>query len=346
MTNRRAFKIVRNLALIGVILAFCVVVLGAYTRLTDAGLGCPDWPGCYGHLTVPSHPDHIEAAQAKYDRPLEPKKAWNEMVHRYFAGSLGLLVLVLAIFVWRKRHHDSNFPVKLPTILAAIIIFQALLGMWTVTMKLNPLVVMTHLLGGFTVLSLLLLCYVLFQRRVDPNRLAITSAEGTRYKWWGIAALVMVGMQVALGGWTAANYAATACLELPICHAGWWEHADFVEGLTLWHHAENYEFGIKTLEGRVAVHVLHRIGAFITLAVVLFAGWRLTSAASRLLNRVGYLLIGLVIVQFTLGVLNIVLHLPLANAVAHNAVGALLVAVLVALNGLLWSARNIAAIRG
>ena len=256
------------------------------------------------------------------------------------------MIFALAVVAWRARAQSAKFPIKLPTALAVLVVFQALLGMWTVTMKLNPLVVMAHLLGGISVFSLLLLLYVLSQRRVDHNRLAISAAEGTKYKWWALVALIVVVIQIALGGWTSANYAATACLELPICHAGWWTHADFKEGLTLWHHAENYEFGVKTLEGRVAVHVLHRFGAFAALAVVLLTGWQLTRATTRLLNRIGYALIALVLLQFTLGVMNIVLHLPLVNAVAHNAVGALLAAVLVALNGLLWSARNIASIRG
>jgi cytochrome c oxidase assembly protein subunit 15 len=346
MTGKHPYRLLRNLAFAGVLLAFVVVVLGAYTRLTDAGLGCPDWPGCYGHLTVPMQEQHIQQAEARFPgRPVEPHKAWNEMVHRYFAGTLGLLIFLIALVAWRERTRRDGFPVKLPSVLAVLVVGQALLGMWTVTMKLNPLVVMSHLLGGFTVFSLLLLLYVLSQRRVDPDRLAVAASEGNQFRGLAAWALVAVVVQVALGGWTSANYAAMVCTEFPVCHANWWSQADFTEAFRLWHHAENYEFGVKTLDGRIAIHALHRLWSVVALASVLYLGYRLQKASTRSLHRVGKMLLGLVSLQFVLGVLNVALGLPLLNAVAHNGVGALLTGTLVALNGLLWSARNIASIR-
>lgn len=204
----------RLLVKISVFFAFIVIVLGAFTRLTEAGLGCPDWPGCYGFMKVPSQEEHIQQAELRFpDAPVEHAKAWNEMVHRYFAGTLGLLILAIAIIAWVKSRRYSHYPtpVKLPTLLLGLVIFQAALGMWTVTMNLQPLIVMGHLLGGFSVISLL----YLLSLRLSSFRLAGGDPELRRYRGLAFFTLLVVIGQIALGGWVAANYAAVACTELP-----------------------------------------------------------------------------------------------------------------------------------
>lgn len=310
------------LATIAIFLTMGVILLGAYTRLTDAGLGCPDWPGCYGFLKVPHQEHHVAAAQQAFpDRPLEPHKAWNEMVHRYFAGSLGLLVT--AIFFTALFTRSSSK--VLPGILLLLVIFQAALGMWTVTLNLLPLVVMGHLLGGFTLLSLLAVHWLRLHPQYQVQEPKLVSLRPL-----AALALIMLLAQIALGGWTAANYAAMACIDLPICEAGWTERLNFSEAFDLHLGHDDYEYGVMSAEARQTVHVIHRLGAVITLLVV--AGFLLTlwrRAGTRLIKRLTLAAAALLVLQFSLGVLNVVLHLPLANAVAHNFVAANLLMLLV-----------------
>ena len=310
------------LATIAIFLTMGVILLGAYTRLTDAGLGCPDWPGCYGFLKVPHQEHHIaQAEQAFPERPLEPHKAWNEMVHRYFAGSLGLLIA--AIFFSALINKQS--PKLLPSVLLALVVFQAALGMWTVTLNLLPLVVMGHLLGGFTILCLLAVHWL----RLHPQRL-VAEPELVSLKPFAALALVVLVSQIALGGWTAANYAALACIDLPICEAGWTQRLNISEAFDLHLGHDDYEYGVMSAEARQTVHVFHRFGAIVTLAIVasfLWQLWRRTSSA--LLRKLTLAGAALLAIQFSLGVLNVVLHLPLVNAVAHNFVAANLLMVLV-----------------
>ena len=310
------------LATIAIFLTMGVILLGAYTRLTDAGLGCPDWPGCYGFLKVPHQEHHIaQAEQAFPDRPLEPHKAWNEMVHRYFAGSLGLLIA--AIFFTALFNKQS--PKLLPSVLLALVVFQAALGMWTVTLNLLPLVVMGHLLGGFTILCLLAVHWL----RLHPQRL-VAEPELVSLKPFAAIAIVVLLCQIALGGWTAANYAALACIDLPICEAGWSQRLNISEAFDLHLGHDDYEYGVMSAEARQTVHVFHRFGAIVTLALVAGFLWQLwRRATSPLLRKLALAGAALLAAQFTLGVLNVALHLPLANAVAHNFVAANLLMVLV-----------------
>lgn len=309
-------------------LALGVVVLGAYVRLSDAGLGCPDWPGCYGHLGVPESEQHVVQANAAYpERPVEAPKAWKEMIHRYFAGTLGLLVLALAVIAWRRRD-EAGQPVVLPLLLLVLIVFQALLGMWTVTLLLKPVIVMAHLLGGLATLALL--WWLSLRQSWTPR----TGGDAHWLRPWALLALVVVVLQVALGGWTSANYAALACPDFPTCQSAWWPPMDFKEAFTLWRGLGiSYEGGVLDNDARVTIHVVHRLGA---LVVLLYLGWlvrqAMGTASERVLRGMGLLIGGLLLTQIGLGIANVVLTLPLPVAVAHNAGAALLILAVVALN--------------
>jgi cytochrome c oxidase assembly protein subunit 15 len=323
----RRFEI-QHLAVVAAALAFAVVALGAFVRLSDAGLGCPDWPGCYGHLGVPEAASGVDA---EFDRPLETGKAWKEMIHRYFAGALGLMIAALGVWAWRRR--GSGEGAALPLFLVALVVFQALLGMWTVTWLLKPLVVTAHLLGGMATLSLLVLVALRRGRWLPPQ-----AGVG---RWWqraALAGLVLVVAQIALGGWTSANYAALACPEFPTCYQGrWWPPTNFAEGFTLWHGLGiNYEGGVLTHPARTAIHLAHRVGAVVTLlGVGVLVAALLRSRLSARVRAVAGVVGGLLVVQVALGIGNVVLGLPLAVAVAHNAVAAALLVALVALNHVL-----------
>lgn len=332
MTSSRLF---RRAALAATVLTLCVVMLGAYVRLSDAGLGCPDWPGCYGHVGVPDHPEEVAAANAAFpERPVETDKGWKEMIHRYLAGVLGLLILGLAIASVAARKRGGRLE-KLPLILLGVVVFQAILGMWTVTWKLKPVVVMAHLLGGLTTLSLL--WWLTLRHLPSAVRWRLPALPGLRPAL-AVALVLLVG-QIALGGWTSANYAALACNEFPTCSQGQWlPEADFGEGFVLWRGlGQNYEFGVLDNPARVAIHLTHRFGAVLVTAVLvglIVALWRLPSIAARRSSAVLAVLLG---AQLALGIANVVLNLPLAVAVAHNGGAAILLLALVTLN---YLARN------
>ncbi|TQV73762.1 heme A synthase [Aliikangiella marina] len=321
-------KFARNLAIFATAFAMVVVILGAFTRLTDAGLGCPDWPGCYGFMHIPTAEEHIEAANEAFpETPYEFAKAWPEMVHRYVAGTLGLLVLWLAIISWRNK---DRLAVKHSTFLLILITFQAALGAWTVTMKLHPVIVMLHLMGGITTFSLLA---ALAARYYYQSGSPVSNTWAIDNKKVVIFTLVVIALQVALGGWVSANYAAMVCHELPICQGNWLSDGDFSTGFQLKiPYAETYEFGTLDQNARIAIHATHRIGAIVASVVMLYLVYLLISQrADSVLKNIGYILLGLLIVQVLLGVNNIVMKLPLWNAVAHNAGGALLVVVMAVL---------------
>ena len=322
-----------KLAFVATCLAYVVILLGAYTRLADAGLGCPDWPGCYGHVGVPKHIDDVAVANQAYpERPVEAAKAWKEMIHRYFAGTLGLLVFAIGILAIRKRH-EPDHAFKLPVFLMFVVVFQALLGMWTVTIKLNPTIVMSHLMGGMTTISIL---WWLTLRSGRLFKFAhVDKVYLQKLKTPALIGLVIVILQVMLGGWTSANYAALHCIEFPTCVGGeYFPAMNFTEGFELWHGTEkNFEFGILSNEARIAIHTTHRIGAVITALFVIWLGLKLllTPAYSPLKNA-GIALLAVVTLQFILGVSNVLLSLPLLVAVAHNGGGALLILTMVTLN--------------
>ncbi|OAN16968.1 cytochrome B [Photobacterium jeanii] len=344
------------------VLTLVVIALGAFTRLTEAGLGCPDWPGCYGTLTVPnSQADFARAEQLFPDSPVEIDKAWNEMIHRYIAGTLGLLVLAINIGSWQQ----VSRPKKLPLLLLAVVCFQAALGMWTVTMNLMPVVVMGHLLGGFTTASLLLLLSLRVHRQAkqihafmkmkpslsaesaeaifDDNAKPLSSASSASLSRSSssvapplskgllglvVVALVVVIGQIMLGGWTAANYAAVVCTQLPVCEVDWLANYDVSAFAPIQAVHDSYQYGVLDYSQRVTIHVTHRLGAVVVVAVLAVLIWQLLSR--RAYQGYGWLITGVLMLQILLGLTNVVAHLPLGIAVAHNLVGALLLLSLVA----------------
>ena len=331
-------KTFQTLAMIATVLALCVVVLGAWVRLSDAGLGCPDWPGCYGRALVSQVQDPIEAGR-EYGRPFEAGKAWKEMIHRYFAGALGLLILALAIMAWRSRGTPGH-PVKLPLLLLVLVVFQALLGMWTVTLLVMPVIVLTHLLGGLATMALLWLLTMRSRHMFVQQGYVQFVPEGVLP--WAALGLVVVVCQIALGGWTSANYAALSCPDFPTCQQQWWPPMDFAEAFTLWREVGvDYEGGVLGNDARVTIHMMHRLGALVTLFYVGLLALRLlfSDYATAVRALAGITLLVLV-VQVALGIANVVLVLPLHVAVTHNGVGALLLLCMVTLVYLLWQPRR------
>jgi heme a synthase len=385
----------RKLVLLACALACVVIVLGAFTRLVDAGLGCPDWPTCYGHLWVPNEAHEIAAANEKFaDTPVETHKTWPEQIHRIFASSLGLLgIVILALAIrrrdtghpWRgiafllgmlvldialravvghavdtvlgvllvlyfgwiaflaSKYGTSQSPLKLPAFIAGFLILQGLFGMWTVTLKVWPQVVTAHLLGGFTMLSLLWL----LQLRLQNRPWQLPEAEWLRLtslKTLALVALVAVVVQIALGGWTASNYAAVACPDFPTCQAQWLPPTNFVDAFNFAQHiGPNYLGGTLDNDARVTIHLMHRLGAIITtivLAVLLAKG--LAAAITRRARNQFFIIAAVLVLQLLLGVGNIVLQFPLHVTVSHNAVGALLLLTLVTLNYRLFTTTKIA----
>lgn len=319
----------RTLSAVAAVVAFCVVVLGSYVRLSDAGLGCPDWPGCYGALTVPQSEAAIQSAQQAYpDKPVEHAKAWKEMAHRYLAGSLGLLVVALAVLAYRQRQVIRT-SWQLSSALVVLILFQALLGMWTVTLLLKPVIVTLHLLGGMTTLAVL--SWIAFRNVITPD---IALPKGSQY-WLRLALLVWI-LQVLLGGWTSSNYAALACTDFPTCHGMWWPHMDIRDAFHLTRAlGESRDGGQLHLDALTSIQWVHRLGALVVLI------W-MSVAARMLMQRenakmLGWILIAIVLCQIAVGIGNLLLQLPLVLAVLHNAGAALLGVCLVATNARLMN---------
>ena len=325
---RQHNHVVRKLVFIGVLLALVVVTLGAYTRLTHAGLGCPDWPTCYGLINAPETVEQIALAEQNYPHSqVDPLKAWNEMIHRYFAGLLGLVILVIAVLSVKNRAQGT--PLRLPLLILVIVIFQAALGMWTVTMKLMPIVVMGHLLGGFTTLCLLFLLYL----RLNPHRINRSDFSVKKYGRFALLGIILLTGQIALGGWTSSNYAALSCVELPICQSGWQSKMNFKSAFKLIPpKRESYEFGHLSHDERVTIHVVHRFGAII---ITLYLTWLLMTVYLRAQTstfKTSAAVVGLALItQVALGVSNVWFSLPLTIAVGHNLVAACLMLALIAL---------------
>jgi cytochrome c oxidase assembly protein subunit 15 len=293
-------------------LAFAVLLLGAYVRISDAGLGCPDWPGCYGQISPWQASERIAAAQvADPLGPVSSAKAWKEMLHRYLAGSLGLSILAIVLFAWRRLLPANCV---LPGLLMALVVLQALLGMWTVTLQLKPLVVAAHLLGGMVTLAML--AWLMLRER---------PAAGTTTAPLALARslLLLVLAQIALGGWVSANGAALACPDLPTCRGAWWPPADFAAGFSLTH-----PLGGLDITALTAIHLTHRLGAVLVLAGVLLLATRLARASAG----AAIVLLTIACCQFLLGVSNVLLGLPLPIAVAHDAGAAALLLCLVWVN--------------
>lgn len=316
--DQKSFLALRVLVGLSIVLALVVVILGAYTRLVDAGLGCPDWPGCYGHLTVPQTESEITQAEELYpDVPVEKGKAWVEMIHRYFASGLGLLAIVITVVAWLGKQ-----PLKLPVAFLVLVVVQGAFGAWTVTLKLWPQVVTAHLLGGFATMALL---WFYFVRLIGMK--APLLSPGVRHHVHVV--LVLLVIQIALGGWVSSNYAALACPDFPFCHGSLLPEMDLLAGFNIFQDVgPNYLGGQLSNDARVAIQMVHRLGAFIVLAAGFWLVVRLSSRQIRAI--VG----GLLALQFVLGVANVAFSLPLAVAVLHNAIAAvLLLSVLTLLTG-------------
>jgi len=320
-----------GLALAATLMAVCVVVLGSFTRLSHAGLGCPDWPTCYGHIWAPQSAVDIAIANESYPEiPVNLDKTWPEMVHRYLASMLGLLIVGLVIMAVRHRR-DRAQPLKLPLLLLCLVLLQGAFGAWTVTLKLWPQVVTAHLLGGFTTLTLL----AILTLRLSGKRFSAISQIKQFHKPRQLAAwtLAVVLMQVFLGGWTSANYAALACPDFPQCQTQWWPDLDFGAGFDFAHPiGPNYEGGQMAIPARTAIHLSHRIGAIVTTIFTLALAWALILVRQRGLATVLILLLS---VQVVLGISNVVFGLPLSVAVLHNLGGALLLLCVALINVLL-----------
>lgn len=319
MQSRRMLMFI---VITAIILAWFVVMLGAYTRLTNAGLGCPDWPGCYGHLVVP------DTSKKLSDTVIEPRKAWTEMAHRYAAGTLGFFIIIIGgwsvLRRWRSPKSQRNTartePFLLPVALVLLVFMQAALGMWTVTLKLLPIVVMAHLLGGILIFSGLVRLALQFS--------SVTPANQPYLRFWVSLGMVILFCQIALGGWVSANYAGIACVGFPQCNAQWFPSLHFAEGFHLFSQVgANYQGGLLDNEARVTIQFVHRIGALVTALYLLFlASFLVIKSRHRPLQVIAGLVALLVMLQFSLGVINVIYLLPLSIAVAHNGVAALLMA--------------------
>lgn len=317
-------------------LALFVVMLGAYTRLTDAGLGCPDWPGCYGKMVLPESAGERASLQLSYpNQPIEAPKAWTEMAHRYVAGTLGLLILISGGLSFRlsRRHQMAHLPLSLSLI--GLVVFQALLGMWTVTLKLLPIVVMSHLFGGILIFSLIARWNAELKFQDCLAFTLVAKDERQRRLVWFAIAVVMI--QILLGGWVSANYAGLGCIGFPMCNGLWWPHLNFSEGFFLFSPVGlNYQGGVLMSEARMTIQWAHRLWGILTLLTLLWTTHRLLRAYHlRWIRRLAIALATLVVVQFTLGIINVVYLLPLPIAVAHNGCAALLLGGLLSLDALL-----------
>jgi heme a synthase len=326
----------RRLALVATLVALCVVVMGAWVRLSHAGLGCPDWPGCYGHLTVDQALENVASANAAFpERPLEPEKALKEMIHRYFASGLGLLIIGMAVLAWMNRR-DPVQPIRLPGILVALVVFQGLLGMWTVTLLVKPLIVSAHLVGGLTTMALLWWLALRVDRTTRPP-----GERGLRRL--AVVGLAVLALQIMLGGWVSTNYSALACPDFPTCQNSFWPNMDFKDAFVLWRGLGiDYEGGVLDHPARVAIHFTHRLWGVVTALVLGFVAWRaIRTGQSRAVRTAGIALAVLLAVQWTIGPVMVLKALPLELATAHNGVAALLVLAVVALLRFLWTPRTL-----
>jgi heme a synthase len=330
----RSLVWLRRLAFTGFALCLVVVVLGAYVRLSAAGLGCPDWPGCYGHLT-PSGAEQNAASQAAFpNTPLHTGKAWREMVHRYAASALGLIIIGIAIIAINKRR-QRLVGVGFALALLALVIFQGILGMLTVTWQLKPLIVTLHLIFGLATLSMLwLLCLSLIRASRGDIRFggAMVPGSGARAAHSQTPrklvhmALALLCLQIALGGWTSSNYAAAACLDFPTCQREWWPEMDFGDAFVLWRGLGiNYEGGVLDHPARTAIHFMHRLGALLaSLALVVAAVTVLRRRSLGMARPAAVAVLAVLATQLVIGIAMVLDAFPLGLATAHNAGAAVL----------------------
>jgi cytochrome c oxidase assembly protein subunit 15 len=330
----------RRAALFGAVLCSIVVVVGAWVRLTDAGLGCPDWPGCYGHVHPAQLVEKTDQINAAFpERPFDYRKALHEMVHRYIATTLGLVIIGLAVFSWRNRK-DPMQPRVLPWVLLAVVCVQGALGAFTVTLLLKPLIVTLHLIGGLTTLSML------WWLALPPERRDVKAAERP-VRRFALGALAVLAFQIVLGGWTSTNYAAVACPDFPTCQGTWWPEKDYRAGFDPWHGLGiDYEGGILEHPARTAIHYTHRIGAVVAAVALLglaFAAWR--RAQTKRVKIAAVAVVGALVLQWLIGMNLIWQGFPLWLGTSHNAGAAILLLATLTLIRYLWPARTVVAAR-
>ncbi len=319
---------IKNLSLFGMCMAFVVIALGAWTRLVDAGLGCPDWPGCYGFVVFPTNEAEIALAESRYPMfPYDINKAIPEVVHRYFAAALGFLAIIMVYYSFKQ---NENKNIRRWTVgLLIFICLQGLFGYLTVSLLLLPLIVTGHLFGGFTTLTLFFLIFLMSGRFSILEKMKIP-----KLKTIAIIALVVLIFQIFLGVWTSTNYASLACADFPTCQGSYMPEMDFKNGFNLNQKVgPNYLYGLLDNPSRVAIHYSHRVSAILVTIVFLVLISKLWfSNAAPLASTLGVLLL----TQISLGIINVVYVLPLYVAIAHNLVAALLLLTVFAVNYLAW----------
>ena len=330
---------IRRLALLGAVIAFGVVVLGGYTRLSNSGLGCPDWPGCFGHIAPTGSAEH-------YASDADVRKAWVEMIHRYFATTIGIVCILIAAFSIRARR-EPGARVAFSLLLLALVVIQGILGMLTVTWLLKPLIVTGHLVGGLTTFALLLWLWLSMRaeaREVDGYSVLAGNTvvqSGRRARLWAGLGLAALALQVGLGGWTSSNYAAVACPDVPKCQAQWFPEADYKDAFVLWRGLGiNYAGGVLDHPARVAIHFTHRLGALVAATLLLLAAFSSLRGLGAGPRWAALAVLAALAAQLSVGVFMVLRAFPLELAAAHNAGAALLVASAVWLNRKLRPVRN------
>ncbi len=329
------------LTLVTLFLTFDLVLFGAFTRLTDSGLGCPDWPGCYGAASPIGARADIHAAQtAMPTGPVTFSKAWIEMIHRYLATGVGVLILVLTAVSWMERRRLSLSP-WWPTFTLFWVCLQGAFGAWTVTLKLFPAIVTLHLLGGLLLLALLR-AQALRYAQADPVAPLVPAVLPSRTRWAMGLVFALLWCQVALGGWVSTNYAVLACTDFPTCQGSWWPAMNFHEGFFLWRELGEGRSGASIpFDALTAIHYVHRLTAYAVFAALGWLAWRLWSLPA--LRRTARWIVALAVWQLLTGLSNVLLDWPLLGAVGHTGGAAGLVLVL---TGALLSTRSAPAANG
>jgi cytochrome c oxidase assembly protein subunit 15 len=326
LRNRQAAPAARLAALtvLTLFLTFDLVLFGAFTRLTDSGLGCPDWPGCYGNASPIGALHEIRTAEAAMPTgPVTHGKAWVEMIHRYLATGVGVLITTLALATWLQRKRGLPVSAWWPALTLLWVCVQGAFGALTVTMKLFPAIVTLHLLGGMVLLALLSMQAVAY-RQAQRGGGAMTIPSSARA--WLLAAFALVWLQIALGGWTSTNYAVLVCSEFPTCQGSWWPAMDFTQGFELWRDLGKTGAGEHvTLAALTAIHYAHRLTAYVVFLVLGVLAWKLRAGPLRSSARV---IAALALWQFATGLSNVVLGWPLFAAVSHTGGAAALVVAL------------------
>ena len=316
---------IKNVSLFGILFAFVVIALGAWTRLVDAGLGCPDWPGCYGFVFFPTTEAEVALAEQRYPAfPYEIDKAIPEVVHRYFAAALGLLAIFIVYLTHRTEDKQNK---RISIFLLIFICCQGLFGYLTVSLKLLPIIVTTHLFGGFITLSTFFYLHI-------KNSNFFKNFQIGHLKNLAMLALFVLVIQIFLGAWTSTNYASLACPDFPTCQGSFIPDMDFSAGFNLAQEVgPNYLYGLLDNEARVAIHYSHRITAiFLTIIFLILISKLWFSSAAPLASTLGIVLL----TQISLGIMNVVYVLPLYIAIAHNLVAALLLLTTLYINMLAW----------